>query len=412
MDLTLSTLGPRIVGRVLRAAAPAWRMVLEHTSDVRFVGLTGSAGKTTTARLLAEILALAGPVTHTDRLVGALNDPQFAARLVFATRRRHRYCVYELGTGGPGMIDQFIRVLRPHVGVVTNIAGDHYTAFRNLDETAREKGRLVRSLPPDGVAVLNADDPRVAAMAAQTRARVLTYGLSADGVDVKGEDVSASWPDRLSLTIVTRDERVPVRTRLAAEHFALPVVAAMATAHACGIPLAAAARAIATIEPIDGRCSVHVAGGVTFIRDDWKAPYWSMPAAIRLMETARAPRRVMVIGTISDYPGASSPKYRAVARQAASAVDQVIFVGPTGHRTNFDGCGDRVISFETAVEANTYLESFLRAGDLVMLKGSAAADHLQRVVLARDGGHACWLRACGRTRFCAACEWRMRPAEG
>jgi UDP-N-acetylmuramyl pentapeptide synthase len=410
MDLTLTTLGPRLVGRGLCMAAPAWRRVLEHGSRVRFVGLTGSAGKTTTASLLARMLALAGPVTHTDRLVGRLNDPQFAARLVFSTRRHHRFCIYELGTGGPGMIVRFIRVLRPHVGVVTNIAGDHYTAFRSLDETAREKGRLIAALPADGIAVLNAGDPRVAAMAGLTRARVVTYGIGTPNVDVRAEAISAVWPQRLSLTIVTANEQVQVRTRFVGEHFALPVTAACATALACGIPLVEAARVVEDVEPPDGRCSVHQASGVTFIRDDWKAPYWSLPAAIRIMETARARRRVLIIGTISDYPGASSPKYRSVARLAAAAVDQVIFVGPVGYRTHFEP-SDRVKVFESVAEANTYLDGYLTEGDLVMLKGSATADHLQRLLLARDGGHACWKRACGRARFCTACELRHKPAE-
>jgi UDP-N-acetylmuramoyl-tripeptide--D-alanyl-D-alanine ligase len=226
---------------------------------------------------------------------------------------------------------------------------------------------------------------------------------------VRGADVSAAWPDRLSLTVRHGADAVRVQTRLAGAHFAHPVLAAMATALAAGIPLATAARAIAAVEPADGRCSVHDAAGVTFIRDDWKAPFWSMDAAIRFMEAARARRRVMIIGTISDYPGASSPKYRAVARQAAAAVDEVIFVGPTGHRTHMDDLRDRVRSFETLAELQAYLERSLQPGDLVMLKGSAKADHLQRIVLARDGGVACWRRSCGRTVFCASCDLRFKP---
>jgi UDP-N-acetylmuramyl pentapeptide synthase len=245
-------------------------------------------------------------------------------------------------------------------------------------------------------------------MAARTRARVLTYGLVSPGADVRGEDVSASWPDRLSMTVVSGSERVHVQTRLVGEHVASHVLAALATAMAAGVPLDDAVRSVALVDPIDGRCSVHEAGGVTFIRDDWKAPLWSIPASIRALATARASRRILVLGTISDYPGATSPKYRAVAREAAATVDHVFFVGPMGARTTIDAPPGRVTAFETLAALNAHLDGYLQPGDLVLLKGSATVDHLQRLVLARDGGVSCWRPACGRTMFWASCDLRHR----
>ena len=406
MSRTLSPLAYRALGRVLVAVAPVWRWWLGRTAHVTFIGVTGSAGKTTTTRLLPAMLEGAGPVAQTDRLVGQLNEVQLVARLVLSTRARHRFAVFEMGTGGPGIIRRFIKVLRPQSGVVTNINGDHFTAFRSLEETAKEKGQVVESLPPTGVAVLNADDARVLAMASRTRARVLTYGIASPTAEVRGEAVSGAWPDRVSMTVVMGDARVHVRTRLVGEHFATHVLAALATATAAGVPLADAAKAIEQQEPADGRCSVHEVDGITFIRDDWKAPLWSLAAAIRFMETARAPRRIMVIGTISDYPGARSRKYRAVARQAVAAVDHVFFVGPAAAGTNFDLPPEQLTVFETLAELQAHVEHYLQPGDLVMLKGSATADHLQRLVLARDGGVTCWRRACGRTMFCERCELR------
>ena len=188
----------RLVGTAALALAPAWRRHLGAGDAFRVIGITGSAGKTTTTRMLAACLGTLGPVSHTDRLVGRLNNAQTAARHILATRRHHRFCLYEMGAGGPGTMQPYIDIIRPHVGVVINVAGDHYTAFRGLDETAREKGTLVEALPADGIAVLNADDPRVAAMRTRTRAKVVTYGFDAQEVDVRGSQVSAAWPDRLS----------------------------------------------------------------------------------------------------------------------------------------------------------------------------------------------------------------------
>src|SRR5439155_21793801 len=143
-----------------------------------FTGGTGRAGKATTAGLCGASRRVAGRVCQTHRLVRRLNGPYVAARLVLTTTPRHRFCLCEMGTAGPGTLAQYVQVVRPHIGVVTMVAGDHYTAFRSLDATALEKRVLIEALPPDGIAVLNADDPRVAAMQAFTRARVLTFGLA------------------------------------------------------------------------------------------------------------------------------------------------------------------------------------------------------------------------------------------
>ena len=400
-----------LVGRAISAAASRWRGLLCRFGDVRFIGVTGSAGKTTTARLIAVCLRVAGRVRQTDRLVGQLNNPRFAAQLVLTTTPAHRFCLSEFGVGGPGDMRQYVQAMPPDIGVVTSVESDHYSAFRGLDATAREKRVLVEVLPPDGTAVLNLDDPRVAAMRSSTRARVVTFGFSAEA-DVRGEDVSGAWPDRLSLTVLHGSERVHVQTRLVGEHFAHAVLGALATAVAAGVPLGDAARALRDCEPTDGRYSVHTVRGVTFIRDDWKAPLWSIPAALRFLESARARRKIVILGTISDYPGDSSRRYRAVARQAAAVADKVIFVGRMAHcalGAQDPSDGDRVAAFDTLFSLDEFLQGFLQEEDFVLLKGSAKADHLQRLVLSRAGDNQCWRRACGRTMFCSACALRTRP---
>jgi UDP-N-acetylmuramyl pentapeptide synthase len=401
-----------LIQRATFASSARWRGLLGRFAGVRFIGVTGSAGKTTTTKLIAASLRVAGPVRQTNRLVGQLNNQRIAARLVLTTTPLHRFCVSEFGVGGPGMMARYVEAMPPHIGVVTNVAWDHYTAFRGLDATAREKRVLVEALPAHGTAVLNVDDPRVAAMRRFTRAGVVTFGLSTEA-DVRGEDVSVAWPDRLSLTVRHGPESIRVTTRLVGEHFAHAVLGALATAVAAGVPLRAAARALEEVEPVDGRYSVHTVRGVTFIRDDWKAPLWSIPAALRFMDSARAPRKILVLGTISDYPGDSSQKYRAVARQAAQTADRVLFVGRMAHcalRAREPATLDRIAAFDTLFSLDQFLQGFLREGDLVLVKGSATADHLQRLVLSRTGDHQCWRPACGRAIFCSSCALRTRPS--
>lgn len=373
--------------------------------------MTGSAGKTTTTKLIAACLRTAGRVRETDRLVGQLNGQRFATQLVLTTTPLHRFCVSEFGIGGPGMMASYVEAMPPDIGVVTNVAWDHYSAFRGLESTAREKRVLIEALPAHGTAVLNGDDPHVVGMRAFTRAGILTFGLSAEA-DVRGEEVSAVWPDRLSLTVRHGSERVRVRTRLVGEHFAHAVLGALATAVAAGVPIGDAARALESVEPVDGRYSVHTVRGVTFIRDDWKAPLWSIPAALRFLGSARARRKIFILGTISDYPGDSSQKYRAVARQASPVADKILFVGNMAHcalRARDPSDPDRIGAFDSVLALDQFLQGFLQDGDLVVIKGSATADHLQRLVLSRSGDNQCWEPACGRAMFCSACDLRMRP---
>jgi len=222
-------------------------------------------------------------------------------------------------------------MFRPHIGVVTHIDQDHYTRFRSKAATAAEKGKLVESLPADGRAVLNVDDPYVLAMRDRTRAQIITYGLSAEAM-VRGEEVSSAWPDRLSLTVVYGSEKIPIRTRLLGEHWAYSMLAAVATGIARGVPLAECARAVERVEPVEGRMSPHqTPDGITFVRDDRKAPLWTIPASLRFMQMARAQRRVVIIGTISDYPGGADRTFPRVARRALEAAEHVIFVGHYAH---------------------------------------------------------------------------------
>ena len=400
-----------LIRRATFASSSRWRGLLGRFAGVRFIGVTGSAGKTTTTKLIAASLRVAGRVRQTHRLVGQLNDQRFAAQLVLTTTPLHRFCISEFGIGGPGMMARYVEPMPPDIGVVTNVPWDHYTAFRGLDATAREKRVLIEALPAHGTAVLNVDDPRVAAMRLFTRAGIVTFGLSTEA-DVRGEDVSGVWPDRLSLTVRHGPERVRVHTRLVGEHFAHAVLGALATAVAVGVPVGDAARALEEVQPVDGRYSVHTVRGVTFIRDDWKAPLWSIPAALRFVDSARARRKIVILGTISDYPGDSSQKYRAVVRQAAPVADKVLFVGKMAHcalRARDPSTRDRVAAFDTLCSLDQFLQGFLQEEDLVLVKGSATADHLQRLVLSRARDNQCWRPACGRAMFCSACALRTRP---
>src|SRR5919106_2298116 len=145
--------------------------------NVVFVGVTGSAGKTTTKDLVAAVLARRYDGTKSP---GTHNAAQWVSRTVLRVRRDAGFCVLELGASGPGSPDAPITLVRPDIAVITNVGGDHRKAFRTLDATAAEKAKLVAAVPAEGLAVLNADDPRVMAMAGRLRGRVPTFRLPPD----------------------------------------------------------------------------------------------------------------------------------------------------------------------------------------------------------------------------------------
>jgi UDP-N-acetylmuramyl pentapeptide synthase len=212
----LKPLASGVASRVLRPGldAAAWQVALLHRrrlQDTIFVGVTGSAGKTTTKFMIGAVLS----TTRKGRFTkGTRNNTRSAARsLLKHARRGDGFHVVELSAGKPGEIGRQIELVKPSIGVVTNVGSDHYQAYGSLDAIGREKGRLPRSLPPDGVAILNADDPRVLAMRDGLHCRVITYGTSEQAM-VRGLNISSSWPDPLSLDIVHENDTERVRTQL------------------------------------------------------------------------------------------------------------------------------------------------------------------------------------------------------
>ena len=379
---------------------------------VCIIGITGSAGKTTAKDLLQVILS--------TRLKGranrfTYNRVRHILRRLLTTRPGDDFLVQEISVEQPGGMDLPLRLLQPKIGLVTCIGFDHYTSFRGPEHTAREKGKLVRALPPEGWAILNADDPLVLAMREGCAAQVLTYGQS-PGADLRAEEVSAGWPHRLSFTACHDSERARVQTQLLGTHWLPSLLGAFAVGRALNFSLDEMARAVREVQPAKGRMSPEeLTDGVTFIRDDWKAPLWSVATVMDFMRTAEAARKIMVFGTFSDFPGDRARKYQRVARDALGFADRVLFVGPQAHMVDkvIKQAGpDHLFAFSRLRDANEWLQAELRAGDLVLLKGSNSADHLMRLVLARQAPISCWREKCGRNFFCERCALLHKPEKG
>jgi UDP-N-acetylmuramoyl-tripeptide--D-alanyl-D-alanine ligase len=351
---------------------------------VTFIGVTGSCGKTTTKELIAAVLStkLKG-----HKSLDSYNASHHLAQAMLEIGPRHDFCVLEMAVGRRlGQLPVEVALVKPQIGVVTTVNLDHISVFRTADAITAEKSELVARLPPDGTAVLNADDPRVLAMQARARCRVLTYGL-APLATVRAGDITGRWPDPLAFTVVHAGESHRVETQLYGAHLLPNVLAALTVAIAMKIPLAASVEAVRTVTAYPGRMSpVSSPDGVTFIRDDYKAPLYSIPAVLQFLQEARATRKVVVMGTISDFLGPNGPKYVGVAEQALEVADHVILVGPNASmslKAKRHRKGAALYAAETVDDARQFLGRILQPGDLVLLKGSSKSDHLETLVTTR-----------------------------
>ncbi len=357
------------------------------------------------------VLATRGPATVSK---GTWNQQTGITYALIRTRARHRSCVVEVGAGGRRPFGELLELLQPDVGIVLNIGSDHWSRYRGPEGVAREKVALVRSLPSSGVAVLNVDDPLVRAMAAETEARAVFFGLSEDA-EVRGLDVQSVWPNRLTFRVVHGPEQLEVTTRLLGSYYVYAALAALATGVALGVSLADGVAALAGVEPEPHRMSeVRLDSGVTFIEDDWKAPVWVLEPAFEFLSTAQATRRIVVIGQLSDDRRRPRRLYADIARLARASADVVVLVGEWAHhgeRARSSPDDRSIVAFETVREAHDYLDDLLAPGDLVLVKGGAV-DHLERLVLAGERGVRCWRTRCGRQLFCEDCSLLKVPGGG
>lgn len=366
------------------------------------ISVTGSCGKTSTTFFLSKILCDQAPCYVGIRE----NSAKTIKNKLRKIRTPYRYYLQESGIAYPGDMKKIVSNLRPNVGVVTTIGRDHHTSFRTLEGTAAEKGILIESLPRSGTAVLNADDPYVMGMRGNTRAKVLTYGLS-DGVDVQGSEIHSAWPNRLSLSVRYKREIVRIETGLFGDLLVISLLAAIAGGLALGVSLEQCAISLQGVESFPARLSIHrsMQGG-WIIKDTVKAPFWSVEQVLLLFKDAVAPRKTIFLGSFSDTPGSDSNKYRRMARVALDVADRVVFVGGKAgyvkkmQDPSLDG---RLFVFESHREACWFLASDMIENELVLLKSNVNS-HLERLVCGQYSGFNCWKDSCEKQIDCEECS--------
>jgi UDP-N-acetylmuramoyl-tripeptide--D-alanyl-D-alanine ligase len=387
--VTRPTEGPSIqVADGLAALAALAREVLHRLPQCTVIGVTGSSGKTSTKDLLAALLA---PTAPTIAPPGSFNNELGHPYTVLKADARTRFLVLEKSARNVGHIRYLTEIAPPRIGVVLNVGSAHLGIFGSRQAIAQAKGELVEALPADGAAVLNADDPLVAEMAARTAARVVRFGHAAHA-DVRAVDVSLDEIGRARFTLVTADGARPVRLRLVGGHHVSNALAAATAALECGVGLDDVAARLSAATPTS-RWRMELTerrDGVLLLNDAYNANPESMRAALDTLTRVSGQRPdarcYAVLGQMAELGADAPAAHEELGRLAADlGVDEVLAIGaearPICAGIVTTGTGTRCRPVPDVDAAVAVLRAELRPGDVVLVKASRAAS-LERVVAA------------------------------
>lgn len=373
--------GEGTAGVVVAALGRLARTVLGSAPGARVTAVTGSSGKTSTKDLLAQVLPVSGPTVASP---GSYNNDLGLPLTVLALDATTRHLVLEMGSRGAGDIARLCVVAPPQTGVVLNIGLAHVGEFGSREQTAAAKGELVEALPATGVAVLNADDPLVAGMAARTAAQVLTFGLAehGNGADLRAERVTLDDQGRGRFRLVSPSGAANVRLQLVGVHHVSNALAAAGAGLAAGLDVTQIAAGLNGARAMSRwRMEVHHRDdGVTVVNDAYNANPDSVGAALSaLVQLGRGRRTWAVLGEMLELGPASSTEHAAIGRLAADIGTARLVVVGEGARAIERGASAHVAwagesTFVPDVDAAVaLLRRELRAGDVVLVKSSRDA---------------------------------------
>jgi UDP-N-acetylmuramoyl-tripeptide--D-alanyl-D-alanine ligase len=327
---------------------------LEEVAPI-VVGITGSNGKTSTKEMLAAILATRYRVLKTE---GNLNTETGLPLTILRLEPGDQVAVLEMGMQAAGEIARLAALARPSIGIVTGIGTVHIEFFESQEGIARAKAELVAALPAGGLAVLNHDDPFTPLLATSTRARVVTFGL--EGGDFRGVGYRAG-----SFSVRGVEVRLPTPGR----HFARNALAAIAAADHLGVPIADAARALASVAVERRLQSLPAQGGFMVVDDAYNASPESMLAAFETVaELPRRGRLLAVLGEMREL-GTSGEEWHRKVGAAARKVFDAICVADVGlGRVLAEAAGATLVADKPA--AARWARGEARPGDLVLVKAS------------------------------------------
>ncbi len=358
-----------LVPDTLRALHRLARGVRERQGP-RVVGITGSVGKTSTKEMAA---AVAAKAFRTARSPETWNTEIGIPLVLMNMPADREVAVLELAMRGPGQIRELAEVCRPDIGVVTNVGESHLHFFPSRAALAAAKGELVEALPAEGTAILNADDPLVAALRGRTPAHVLFFG---DRGDVRAEEVFARSPRASTFRLRTPRGAASVGLPLPGPHAVANALAAAAVGIALGLSAEAIADGLGEAAPLPMRLEIIDRGGMTIVNDVYNSSPQSMSVALDMVDGIEGSPRVAVLGDMKELGAVSVDAHCAVGREAARRrFDLIIAFGPLARDLAAAARAEGAARVEHTNELNdviALLRRELTPGSVVLLKGSRA----------------------------------------
>jgi UDP-N-acetylmuramoyl-tripeptide--D-alanyl-D-alanine ligase len=357
----------------LQRLAMEWR----RTLPARVVGVTGSSGKTSTKDFTHAILSRRSKGWCTQ---GNLNNHIGVPLTLLVGAVDDLFAVVEMGMNHAGEIAPLAAMVRPEVGIVTNIGVAHIEYLGSREAIAMEKGALVAALPAGGTAVLPAGDDFLGVLEKLAVSRVLTAGLGCG--DVQAVDVCpVQGGSRFAL--IHEGVRVEVELGVAGLHMVRNAALAAAAALALDLPLEAAAEGLHGIKLTKGRMEKRLVRGVEFLDDTYNANPDSMKAALAtLAQWPASGRRIAVLGRMGELGSHARSGHAEVGRAAGAGIDWLLTVGEEAdwiaEAARGEGCPE-VDHFEDTTVAARALAAALQEGDVVLVKGSRSA-RMERVI--------------------------------
>ncbi|GAB4469793.1 MAG: UDP-N-acetylmuramoyl-tripeptide--D-alanyl-D-alanine ligase [Anaerolineales bacterium] len=367
--------------KALQDTARFWRRKL----NVKVVGITGSVGKSTTKELIAEVL---GRSYSTLKSPGNLNNEIGLPLTILHLSESHQRAVLEMGFYVPGEIAFLCDIALPQIGVVTNVGTVHAERAGSQEVIAQGKSELVQALPPapEGVAILNIDDPFVRGMASKTQARVFFYGLDAQA-DLWADEIQSHGLEGISFRVHYHNEILYLRVPLLGRHSVHTALRAIAVGLVDGLSWQEIVHGLQST-PIQLRLAVvRTQQGALILDDSYNAAPESSLAALNLLEDLDG-RKIAVLGDMLELGIYEMHGHEIVGRRAAEVADLLITVGERGkiiaasaRRAGMKS--EQIHEVQEAMQAIPLLEKELHEGDVVLVKGSHGM-RMDRIVSALE----------------------------
>lgn len=385
----VSGAGPLVLVPDTLAALGALAAAHRSSLDVRVVAVTGSIGKTTTKEMTAAILSQGGPTARTP---GNYNNEVGVPLALVELNQSHRAAVVELAMRGRGQIAYLAQMARPQVGVITNIGVSHLELLGSREAIAETKAELLAALPPEGTAVLNADDDFFEFLRARSPARVVSFGQS-PRAEVRVTEVRVGEDARLRLRLRGWWGEQELALPAAGRHHALNAAAAAAGAMAAGAAPDWVAAGLAAFEAADMRGRIlRAPGGYTVVDDCYNAAPDSMRVALELLMDLPGRRKWAVLGDMKELGPMAADWHREVGDLASElGVQGLVTVGELGRHiaegARARGLAGEVIEVTGNADAAAALAARAEAGDVVLVKGSRAMkmEEIVSVLLGKEG---------------------------